>query len=230
MLSANEKHFSNTEESLKLTEEISTPYVEKECMMLDLGKDGQMTDPVIQKLKQNHIKVARVPPNMTNLFQPLDLTVNGSAKAFMKKKFTEWYSCSIAKQLDEGKAVEDIDAELKSSIFKLLHAEWIKELYNYMTSEEGHGIISNGCKAAFITGAILKGKKGLEPLNPFFTVDPLLNNDDQINEEVQSNQDNAGFFARRFEDESDDNDDDDDWEFEGEEVNNIFDIINYDES
>ena len=59
---------------------------------------------------------------------------------------------------------------------------------------------------------------------------PILNNDDQINEEVQSNQDNAGFFARRFEDESDDHDDDDHWEFEGEEVNNIFDVINYDES
>ena len=91
----------------------------------------------------------------------------------------------------------------------------------FMTSEEGHGIISNGWKAAFITEAILKGKKGLESPDPF-TVDPLLNNNDQINEEVQSNQDNAGFFARRFEDESDD-DDDDDWEFEKEEVNNIFD-------
>ena len=107
---------------------------------------------------------------------------------------------------------------------KPLHAEWIKELYNYMTSEEGRGIISNGWKAAFITEAILKGKKGLEPPDPFFTVDPLLNDDDQINEKVQSNQDNAGFFAMRFEDEGDN--DDDDWEFEGEEVNNIFDIIN----
>ena len=97
-----------------------------------------------------------------------------------------------------------------------------------MTSEEGRAIISNGWKASFITEAILKGKKGLEPLDPFFTVDPLLNNDDQINEEVQSNQDNTSFFARPFEDESDDYDDDD-WEFEGEEVNNIFDIINDDE-
>ena len=46
----------------------------------------------------------------------------------------------------------------------------------------------------------------------------------------KSNQVNAGFFARRFEDESDDDDDDDDWEFEGEEMNNISDIINDDES
>ena len=49
---------------------------------------------------------------------------------------------------------------------------------DYMTSEEGRGIISNGMKAAFITKAILKGKKGLEPLDPIFTVDSLLNNDD----------------------------------------------------
>ena len=90
-----------------------------------------MTGPVMQKLKENNIKVTRVPANMTNLFQPLDLTVNGSAKAFMKRKFTEWYSSSISQQLEQGKSIEDIDVELKLSILKPLHAEWIKELYNY---------------------------------------------------------------------------------------------------
>ena len=100
-LSANEKHFSN-----KLTDEIITPYVEKELEILDLGEQqqalliinvfsGQMTDPVIEKLKENNIKLTRVPANLTNLFQPPDLTVNGSVKAFLKKKFTEWYSASI---------------------------------------------------------------------------------------------------------------------------------------
>ena len=99
-LSVNEKHFGNTNESLKLIEDIITPYVEKERGKLDLSDNqpalvifdvfsGQMTDPVMQKLKENFIKVVKVPANMTNLFQPLDLTVNGSAKAFMKRKFTE---------------------------------------------------------------------------------------------------------------------------------------------
>ena len=81
---------------------------------------------------------------MTNLFQPLDLTVNGSAKAFMKRKFTDWYSSSISKQLDEGKAIDDVDMDLKLSILKPLHAHWIKELYDYMTSKNGREIISNG--------------------------------------------------------------------------------------
>ena len=79
---------------LKLIDEIFTPYVEKEKKMLDLGEkqhalliinvfSGQMTDPVIEKLKGNIIKLARV-------HQLLDLIVNDSAKAFLRKKFTEW--------------------------------------------------------------------------------------------------------------------------------------------
>ena len=39
--------------------------------------------------------LVRVPANLTNLFQPLDLTVNDAAKAFMKQLFTEWNSQEI---------------------------------------------------------------------------------------------------------------------------------------
>ena len=153
-LSANEKHFSNTLESLKLTDEIINSYVEKEHEMLGLGDEQQallmidvfswqMTYRVTEKLKENNIKLKRGPANMTNLFQPLDLIVNGSVKAFLKK-FTEWYSSPISKRLEEGKSIEDIDVELKLSILKPLNAKWINELYDYMTSEEGCKIISNG--------------------------------------------------------------------------------------
>ena len=73
---------------------------------------------------------------MTNLFQPLDLIVSGSAKAYMKRKFNEWYSTSISRQLDEGKAVDDIEVELKLSVLKPINAGWIKDLYDYLTSEK----------------------------------------------------------------------------------------------
>ena len=108
-LSANEKHFSNTQEPLTLIDEITTPYVEKERKIRDLGEQqqalfivdvfsGQMTDPVIEKLIENNIKLTRVLANMANLFQPLDLRINGSAKAFLQKKSIEWYNPSISKQ------------------------------------------------------------------------------------------------------------------------------------
>ena len=81
-----------------------------------------MTDTVIKMLRENSIKIIRVPANMTNLFHLLDLTVNGSAKAYMRRRFTEWYSTSISRQLNEGKAVDNIEFELKLFILDPLHA------------------------------------------------------------------------------------------------------------
>ena len=93
-MSANPKHYSNTAESIKLIEEIIVPYVEKERAPLKLSDKepallimdvfrGQMTEDVLNVLKENNILLVRVPANMTHLFQPLDLTVNGTSKAFM---------------------------------------------------------------------------------------------------------------------------------------------------
>ena len=44
-----------------------------------------MTTPITDKQKENHLRYVQVSADMTNLFQPLDLTVSRSAKAFMKK-------------------------------------------------------------------------------------------------------------------------------------------------
>ena len=74
---------------------------------------------------------------MTNLFQPLDLTINRSAKAFTKKKFTEWYSLEVKKQLDNGRNAEETEVKLLLSKLKLLHASWLIELYNHFTSTAG---------------------------------------------------------------------------------------------
>ena len=96
-----------------------------------------MTTPVTDKLAENHIKYVKVPANMTNLFQPLDLTINRSAKAFMKKKFTEWYSLEVMKQLDNGRNAEETEVKLLLSKLKPLHASWLIELYNHFTSTAG---------------------------------------------------------------------------------------------
>ena len=100
---ANPKLFSYTNKSLKLIDGIIVPHIQFERTKLQLQIDHpalliidvfseQMTPAVLQKLRENCIFLVRVPPNMTNLFQPLDLTVNSVAKAFMKRRFTEWYS------------------------------------------------------------------------------------------------------------------------------------------
>ena len=43
---------------------------------------GQLTNDVLQLLERNHIDIVFVPPNCTDHLQPLDLSVNKSAKDF----------------------------------------------------------------------------------------------------------------------------------------------------
>ena len=112
-------------------------------------------------------------PNITNLFQPLDVTVNGAAKAFLKRKYTEYYSGEISKALVDGKTLDDIEIKLKLSVMKPLQARWIVELYNYLTSEKGQDVIENGRKSAGITGAIEGGLVNLESLYPLAAIDHL---------------------------------------------------------
>ena len=93
-LSVNEKHYSNEQESLKLLDEVIIPYVTSEreklqlpiqpaLSLMDVFK-GQMTTPVIDKLVENNILLVKVPPNLTHIYQPLDVAVNGTAKQSMK--------------------------------------------------------------------------------------------------------------------------------------------------
>ena len=113
-LSCNPKHFTNTKELLKLIYKIIVPYLEKEQEKLKIEQNhwrlliidefpGQMTDTLLAKLKENYIKLVRVPKNMIQIFQPLDLTGNGSAKSYLKRQLTEWFSVRISDEFNSGK-------------------------------------------------------------------------------------------------------------------------------
>ena len=73
-------------ESIKLINKITILYVQSQRKELGKPKQatlaimdvfrGQITDHVISLLRDNNIHNVLVPNNMTQLFQPLDLTVN----------------------------------------------------------------------------------------------------------------------------------------------------------
>ena len=71
-----------------------------------------MTDLFLLKLRENCIFLVRVPLYMTNLFQPLDLTVNGAAKDF-KEEIYRVIHWEISKALADGRALDDIEIRLK---------------------------------------------------------------------------------------------------------------------
>jgi len=221
-VTANPKHYSNEEESLKMMEHIIIPYVQKERKLLNLPVDhsallimdvfkGQMTDPVKEILKKNHIILQKVPANLTYLFQPLDVQggPNGYAKRFMKDKFTVWYSDKVQRQMDTGKALELIDIDLKLSILKPLHAKWLLELFNHMTSEEGRKVNMKGWEVAGISGAVNEGIAGLPSLDPFDDIDPLSSSPMVIeNETSPLDKDHQNMYIHESGD-ADDKDDED---------------------
>ena len=66
-----------------------------------------------------------VPANMTHFFQPLDLTVNRSAKQFMQKQFMMYYSEIVRHKLEKGENIEDIEVDLRLTAIKPLHSQHV---------------------------------------------------------------------------------------------------------
>ena len=220
-----------------MLDDIIIPYVKCERSKLGIGEDQyallildvfkvQMTEPLKRKMKESHIFFVRVPANITNIFQPKDLTVNGSFKSLMKSKFTEWHSKQIGKQLEENVPIEDTEIKLKVSFLKPLHASWLMEAYNHPTLSAGREIIVNGWKSAGIMEAVSKGIESLEKLH---SIDPLFQqpneflnplNDGPLNDDL--NVEEAEYFATRYDESSND-----EWEIEetGEHVSNVFDVF-----
>ena len=100
---------------------------------------------------------------MTRYFQPLDGTVNGPAKRFLKKKFEIWYASEVTKQLQNGENVYEVDVKLQLSILKPLHARWIISLYDYLRNQ--HEMIIKGFEMAGICEALDAELEAEDPYN-----------------------------------------------------------------
>ena len=237
-LSVNVKHYSNEHESAKLLEEVVIPYIEKQrqelenpnqaaLLIMDVFR-GQMTEEVTSLLHDNNILLVRVPSNMTHLFQPLDLTVNGHCKAYMKSKFAEWYRKQMENALFQGKQVDEIDITFRLTTVKPLHAKWLMEFYNHITSEAGSNIIINGWKASGIYDAIKMGESALPSIDPFNDIAPL--SDENISD-VQVISPTVELMENFVNDHHEDDDENSEFEDENEIefARNAFDIIIDDE-
>ena len=105
---------------------------------------GQKTDEVASLLTENNILYEYVPNNMTADFQVLDLTVNKWVKGIMMGKFNDWFAETLRRELDCGKSLGDITIKFKLTTMKTLHAGWLVDVYNQLSSFEGKQIILSG--------------------------------------------------------------------------------------
>ena len=105
-------------------EEIGLPDDQKALLIYDVFK-GQETQRVIALIESNGCLRVYVPPNLTHVFQPLDLTINGNTKEFLKNKFSDWYASQITNKLEKGEDVYEIEVKTTLTVMKPMHARWI---------------------------------------------------------------------------------------------------------
>ena len=120
-----------------------------------------MTSEVTNLLLKNNFFIVTVPKNITHLFQPLTLTVNDHCKAFLKRKFAQWFVQQFNKQLSLGKRVEYIEMKLHLTDIKPIHAKWITQFYSNMSTEDKSKLIINGWKKSGIFDAVANGSSSL---------------------------------------------------------------------
>ena len=150
-------------------------------LIMDVLK-GQMTIPVLKFLSNNNILLQSVPANFTYLFQSLDVQggPNGFVKRLMKRKFTDWYASQIILAMEEGKELETIEVPLKLSNTKSLHAKWLIEMYNEMTSDKDRKVCLKGWEVSGIKAVVGQGLSKLSCLDPFNDIDPMVEHDCDI--------------------------------------------------
>ena len=88
---------------------------------------GQWTDKVKSLTEKHHGKMVPVPHNMTNYFQPLDLTVNRSCKSFLRDKAQIWYAEQVQVPISKGIAPESVSVDSKISILKPINTRWVTQ-------------------------------------------------------------------------------------------------------
>ena len=100
-------HWSNTEKSKELFKDIIFPYLQKVKVNLKYPKEqlsliimdtfkGQDNEAVLELCRKNNCEVIIVPHNLTNKFQPLDITVNKPTKSFIFNSYNEWFSQQVS--------------------------------------------------------------------------------------------------------------------------------------
>ena len=126
-------HWANEATTKEYIRRIINPYIKKKRQELKLADDHHALS-----------------PNCTDRLQPLDLSINKSAKDFLKAKFQQWYSDQIFEQQKDNVPLKPVTFPMH--VMKPLGAQWLIQFSSYMDANPD--IIRNGFRATGITDVL----------------------------------------------------------------------------
>ena len=127
---------------------------------------GQDNDTLTELCFENNCEIVIVPHNLTNIFQPLDISVNKAAKGFTQNQYNNWFSNEVSFQLKKVIDPACIKITLKLSNLKPLHASWIDFLYKHLSDNQE--VIVTGFDGAGISEAVSKATTILDKVENLF--------------------------------------------------------------
>ena len=182
LLSYNKTHWSNTEETLNILNNVIKPYVDQKKK--SLGKpDSQKVvviwddfsahnaPRVLSLLSMLGICTVDIPKNLTHLLSPLDLTVNKKLKDFEREACASYVSRSLADHIQHNPEVGDFKLDIRLSVLKPLHAKTLTASYEFFKTVEGKKLIASGWRASGLTEAVRRCKE--DGIDSRMLIDPF---------------------------------------------------------
>lgn len=176
----NKNHWSTGETMVLYIQTILAPYIQKTRVELGVPNmpaiiiydafSAHCLPEVQSELNELNVLHHPVPAHLTDLLQPLDLSVNKPVKDFLRGQFVHWLSDLVKKTSTEGSSDDISDALKSSTLLRNEHAKWMIGCYEYFQLPDQRRIIRNGFAKAGILDAI---KCGPQEMDIFAEVDPL---------------------------------------------------------
>lgn len=85
----------------QVKDDLDLPLKQKSLCIFDVFR-AQISDEIMDFLKEKFIIPVMVPANCTDKLQPMDLSIQKPAKDSMKKLFQEWYTTLILNQYSDS--------------------------------------------------------------------------------------------------------------------------------
>ena len=130
---------------------------------------GQDNDTMKELCAVNHCEIVIVPHNLTNKFQPLDISVNKAANSYISIKYNEWFSDQVTSQLLNGRVPTQVKVSTKLRDIKAYACKMDRGSVHYLQSERE--MITRGFDSAGITEAVTRANDVMMKVeNPFRVV------------------------------------------------------------